>query len=119
MFETIAAQVDFVSRNRVKHERVIGIGRMSKREDFGRAAHVEMLTAGERARKYRDFDCCLRCRNASDSVKHMAKSGLGKGLGALIGSRPPPVQDDIDLGEQVRKVRLTSIVPSPLQPRKD
>ena len=49
----------------------------------------------------------------------MAKSGLGKGLGALIGSRPPPVQDDIDLGEQVRKVRLTSIVPSPLQPRKD
>ena len=49
----------------------------------------------------------------------MAKSGLGKGLGALIGSRPPPVQDDIDLGEQVRKIRLTSIVPSPLQPRKD
>lgn len=49
----------------------------------------------------------------------MAKSGLGKGLGALIGSRPPPAQDDIDLGEQVRKVRLTSIVPSPLQPRKD
>jgi ParB family transcriptional regulator, chromosome partitioning protein len=49
----------------------------------------------------------------------MAKSGLGKGLGALIGSRPPPVQEDIDLGEQVRKVRLTSIVPSPLQPRKD
>jgi ParB family transcriptional regulator, chromosome partitioning protein len=49
----------------------------------------------------------------------MAKSGLGKGLGALIGSRPSPVQEDIDLGEQVRKVRLTSIVPSPLQPRKD
>jgi ParB family transcriptional regulator, chromosome partitioning protein len=49
----------------------------------------------------------------------MAKSGLGKGLGALIGSRPPPAQDDIDLGEQVRKIRLTSIVPSPLQPRKD
>ena len=51
----------------------------------------------------------------------MAKSGLGKGLGALIGSRPPSAQaqDDIDLGEQVRKIRLTSIVPSPLQPRKD
>jgi hypothetical protein len=26
---------------------------MSEREDFGRAAHVEMLTAGERTRKYR------------------------------------------------------------------
>jgi ParB family transcriptional regulator, chromosome partitioning protein len=49
----------------------------------------------------------------------MAKSGLGKGLGALIGSRPPPVQDNVDLGDQVRKVWLTSIVPSPLQPRKD
>jgi ParB family transcriptional regulator, chromosome partitioning protein len=49
----------------------------------------------------------------------MAKSGLGKGLGALIGERPPPVREDVDLGEQVRKIRLTSIVPSPLQPRKD
>jgi ParB family chromosome partitioning protein len=49
----------------------------------------------------------------------MAKSGLGKGLGALIGERPPPVREEVDLGEQVHKVRLTSIVPSPLQPRKD
>ena len=49
----------------------------------------------------------------------MAKSGLGKGLDALIGQRPPPVREDVDLGEQVRNVRLTSIVPSPLQPRKD
>jgi ParB family chromosome partitioning protein len=49
----------------------------------------------------------------------MAKSGLGKGLDALIGQRLPPVREDVDLGEQVRNVRLTSIVPSPLQPRKD
>src|SRR5215471_3305427 len=49
----------------------------------------------------------------------MAKSGLGKGLGALIGERPRPVREEVDLGEQVHKVRLTSIVPSPLQPRKN
>ena len=49
----------------------------------------------------------------------MAKSGLGKGLGALIGSRPAPAPEDADSGEQIRKVRLASIVPSPLQPRKD
>lgn len=49
----------------------------------------------------------------------MAKSGLGKGLGALIGSRPAPVRADIDPGEMVHKVRLTSVVPSPLQPRKN
>src|SRR2546423_5618389 len=49
----------------------------------------------------------------------MAKTGLGKGLGALIGTRPPPPRDDVDLGEQIRQVRLASIVPSPLQPRKN
>ena len=49
----------------------------------------------------------------------MAKSGLGKGLGALIGSRPAPPRDDVDLGDKVHKVRLGSIVPSPLQPRKN
>ena len=54
----------------------------------------------------------------------MAKSGLGKGLGALIssGSRSTTLgqpQSPPEAGESVRKVRLTSIVPSPLQPRKD
>lgn len=49
----------------------------------------------------------------------MAKSGLGKGLGALIGSRPAPPRADVDSGEKVHKVRLASIVPSPLQPRKN
>ncbi len=49
----------------------------------------------------------------------MAKSGLGKGLGALIGSRPASPRGDVDLGDKVHKVRLASIVPSPLQPRKN
>ena len=49
----------------------------------------------------------------------MAKTGLGKGLGALIGTRPPPMREDVDLGEQIHQVRLSSIVPSPLQPRKN
>ena len=57
----------------------------------------------------------------------MAKTGLGKGLGALIGSRPlstsagqaVSARHDVDSGEKVHKVRLASIVPSPLQPRKN
>ncbi|HYR23063.1 MAG TPA: ParB/RepB/Spo0J family partition protein [Chthoniobacterales bacterium] len=56
----------------------------------------------------------------------MAKTGLGKGLGALIGTRvsPPPstaaaTGEDVDLGEQIRRVGLSTIVPSPLQPRKN
>ena len=50
----------------------------------------------------------------------MAKTGLGKGLGALIGTRPSPVRQDVDLaGEQIHQIRLASIVPSPLQPRKN
>jgi len=49
----------------------------------------------------------------------MAKTGLGKGLGALIGTRPSAVRQDVDLGESVNQVRLATIVPSPLQPRKN
>jgi ParB family transcriptional regulator, chromosome partitioning protein len=49
----------------------------------------------------------------------MAKSGLGKGLGALIGSRPASVRGDAEPEGKVDKVRLASIVPSPLQPRKN
>jgi ParB family chromosome partitioning protein len=52
----------------------------------------------------------------------MVKPGLGKGLSALIGSRPaPPQRAEIDSssGEKVHQVSLASIVPSPLQPRKD
>jgi len=50
----------------------------------------------------------------------MARSGLGKGLGALIGApaaaRP---KDGADAVERVHQVNLASIVPSALQPRKD
>jgi ParB family transcriptional regulator, chromosome partitioning protein len=50
----------------------------------------------------------------------MAKTALGKGLGALIGTRPPVRREDVDLpGEQIRQVQLSTIVPSPLQPRKN
>jgi len=53
----------------------------------------------------------------------MARTGLGKGLGALIGTRPVPAQPRMDVDvpekEHVHEVSLTSIVPSPLQPRKD
>lgn len=56
----------------------------------------------------------------------MAKSGLGKGLSALIGARPvPPMRtdaapaDSATSGEKIHHVGLASIIPSPLQPRKD
>ena len=50
----------------------------------------------------------------------MARSGLGKGLGALIGTpAPAPRPDGVDSGEKVHQINLTSIVPSALQPRKD
>jgi ParB family chromosome partitioning protein len=49
----------------------------------------------------------------------MAKTGLGKGLGALIGTQSAPVREDVDLGEQIQQVRLSTIIPSPLQPRKN
>jgi ParB family transcriptional regulator, chromosome partitioning protein len=50
----------------------------------------------------------------------MARTGLGKGLGALIG--PPSVAtrpDTIEPGERVHQIDLTTIAPSALQPRKD
>ena len=50
----------------------------------------------------------------------MARSGLGKGLGALIGTPAVPVpREGSDAGERVHQIELTSIVPSTLQPRKD
>jgi len=49
----------------------------------------------------------------------MAKSGLGKGLGALISGRPALAPMAADSEERIREVELTRIVPSPLQPRKD
>jgi ParB family chromosome partitioning protein len=49
----------------------------------------------------------------------MAKSALGKGLSALISPRPPAIRLEAELGEKIQRVHLASIVPSPLQPRKD
>jgi ParB family transcriptional regulator, chromosome partitioning protein len=50
----------------------------------------------------------------------MAKSGLGKGLGALIGARPAALRvEDVDPRGNIHQVSLASIVPSGLQPRKD
>ena len=49
----------------------------------------------------------------------MAKSGLGKGLDALIGVRPAAERVDVDPREKIHQISLASIVPSALQPRKD
>jgi ParB family chromosome partitioning protein len=49
----------------------------------------------------------------------MAKSALGKGLSALITTRPPAIRLEAEPGEKIQQVDLASIVASPLQPRKD
>lgn len=49
----------------------------------------------------------------------MAKSALGKGLSALISTRPAGVRLEAEPGEKVHQVELGSVVPSPLQPRKE
>jgi ParB family transcriptional regulator, chromosome partitioning protein len=48
----------------------------------------------------------------------MTKSGLGKGLDALISPRQP-ISLDANAGEEIHQVSVNSVVPSPLQPRKD
>src|SRR5436189_1133964 len=49
----------------------------------------------------------------------MARSGLGKGLGALIGTPVVAPRADVDSGERVHQLNLASVVPTALQPRKD
>ncbi|HEY2103300.1 MAG TPA: ParB/RepB/Spo0J family partition protein [Chthoniobacterales bacterium] len=52
----------------------------------------------------------------------MAKSALGKGLGALIAARPPvllPKAETEDDSPKIRQITIESITPSPLQPRKE
>jgi len=64
--------------------------------------------------------CGLRYLRCFSSLRRMARSGLGKGLGALIGTPSTvPRMDGLDSGEKVHQVSLAHIVPSPLQPRKD
>src|SRR5689334_11153781 len=64
----------------------------------------------------------LRFARRLHSVPYpMAKAALGKGLGALISTRPasPLVSPTpaVENGERVQSVPLAKIVPSPLQPR--
>jgi len=51
----------------------------------------------------------------------MAKSALGKGLGALIAVRPPAPSLHVEPedSEKIRQISIDSITPSPLQPRKE
>jgi ParB family chromosome partitioning protein len=49
----------------------------------------------------------------------MAKSGLGKGLGALISGRPTVPRLEIESGERIQEISLARVIPSPLQPRKE
>src|SRR5205085_2161305 len=49
----------------------------------------------------------------------MAKSALGKGLSALISTRPSGIRPEAEPGEKIQQVELATVVPSPLQPRKD
>jgi ParB family chromosome partitioning protein len=50
----------------------------------------------------------------------MARSGLGKGLGALIGTPSgATLADSGESGERVHQINLATIVPSALQPRKN
>src|SRR6266480_2343546 len=64
--------------------------------------------------------CGLRYLRCFSSLRRMARSGLGKGLGALIGSPAVPTRAGaVESGERVHQINLASIVPSTLQPRKD
>ncbi len=51
----------------------------------------------------------------------MAKSALGKGLGALIAVRPPAPSLHVEPEDsgKIRQINIDSITPSPLQPRKE
>src|SRR3989440_12702026 len=49
----------------------------------------------------------------------MEKSALGKGLSALISTRPSGIRLEAEPGERIQQVELATIVPSPLQPRKN
>src|SRR5262249_21928493 len=86
-----------------------------------------VICQAKAAQHPRASHCYLRYRCALDSVRPMAKMGkpgLATGLGGLIGTRvvPPPrtaaATEEIG-GGQIHQVRLASIVPSPLQPRKN
>jgi ParB family transcriptional regulator, chromosome partitioning protein len=49
----------------------------------------------------------------------MAKSALGKGLGALISTRPAAPLPESAPGERIQQIELDNLSASPLQPRKE
>ena len=49
----------------------------------------------------------------------MAKSALGKGLGALISSTRPAIAPEPPSGEKIHRIRGDQIMPSPMQPRRE
>jgi len=120
VLKMITAQINFIFRDRVEHECVIRVRRMSERKYFGSVPHCRDAICQLNACNPRAFHCHLRYPSTSDNLSHMAKmakTGLGKGLGALIGTRvsPPPstaaaTGEDVDLGEQIRRVGLSTIV---------
>lgn len=62
----------------------------------------------------------LLCDAQPVNLRVMARSGLGKGLSALINARPAPALPNEEThGDHVRHLPLHEIVPSPLQPRKE
>src|SRR4051794_23114857 len=65
------------------------------------------------------WHCCLPDARSADTLQRMAKSALGKGLSALISTRPQGIRLEAEPGEKIQQVELTTIVPSPLQPRKN
>jgi len=96
---------------------------MTKRDDISGGCHKRMLSVGISHATNRPQEinrCSLRSRSCSDSLRGMARSGLGKGLGALIGTPATSSRPDVaESGERVHQVNLANIVPSALQPRKD
>ena len=68
-----------------------------------------------------EVDAIVNCAgyNLPITSHSMAKSPLGKGLGALISARPAIPRPASLSGEGVRQVDLGNIFPSPLQPRKE
>jgi ParB family chromosome partitioning protein len=105
---------------------------MAQRENAVVSGHIYMLAIRDRVRNHMalarfrlpqsdgSVAVCLApsVPIAFNGMAKMAKTGLGKGLGALIGSRPIP-PPEVELGEKIRRVDLASISPSPLQPRKE
>ena len=95
-----------------------------RNEPYGVPSHNDgrvpaRAPAGSYSETARRFDVCVE-NSVPVASGAMARSGLGKGLGALIGT--PAVatpKDGSDAGERVHQIELTSIVPSTLQPRKD